>query len=89
MLESCSRVLWESLVCGFGDSSVSAVILATRCVKASGSGTVKDRKYYSYKSAGVSGSVVLQISGDMFTYSCSYSVVLISGIRHILDIDSY
>ena len=30
---------------------------------------------------------MLQICGDMLTYSRSYSVVLISDIRHILDID--
>ena len=74
MLESCSKVLWESLVCGFGDSSVLTVILATRRVKVSGSGTVKDRKYYSYKSAGDSGSVVLQICRDMLVYSRLYSI---------------
>ena len=30
---------------------------------------------------------MLQICGDMLTYSRSYSIVLISDIRHILDID--
>ena len=49
---------------------------------------MKGREYNSYEPAGDSGSGVLQICGDMVICSCSYSVVFIYDIRHILDIET-